>query len=263
MSDTQTKLLSAVPATTTVGTGEYLAKVDANGQVTQISLADLRTAVLDGLPPIEAAIDNVFIVMCRQYYPLPQLVSAKNYASLVSATNIACGILVIEGGRSLVVSLREAACPWSSAAMVGGATSTQVRVTAMADFNGKENTAAILAHSTSSAINNTSAYAPGYCNLYSSPASDGKGYTAGKWWLPSLGELMMIRSNKQKINYCLSVISGADPLSDKDYWSSTEKDPNSAWTVGLGDSGAVICDWYNKKQINHCIRPVTALNDIT
>lgn len=51
MSD-QTKLLSATPATTTIGTGEYLAKVDANGQVTRISLADLRAAVLDGMESV-------------------------------------------------------------------------------------------------------------------------------------------------------------------------------------------------------------------
>lgn len=46
MSDTQTKLLSAAPATTTIGTGEYLAKVDANGKVTRISLDDLREAIV-------------------------------------------------------------------------------------------------------------------------------------------------------------------------------------------------------------------------
>lgn len=59
MSETQTKLLSATPATTTIGTGEYLAKVDANGQVTRISLADLRAAVVsDDIPIKKGTIRN-------------------------------------------------------------------------------------------------------------------------------------------------------------------------------------------------------------
>lgn len=49
MSDTQTKLLSAVPATTKINNGEHIIKVDANGQVTRISLTDLTTAIAAGI----------------------------------------------------------------------------------------------------------------------------------------------------------------------------------------------------------------------
>ena len=53
--------------------------------------------------------------------------------------------------------------------------------------------------------------------------------TAGKWWLPSLGEMFMIYANMTKINYALSLITGATQLVEDWYWTSTENSGTSAW----------------------------------
>jgi hypothetical protein len=59
--------------------------------------------------------------------------------------------------------------------------------------------------------------------------------TAGKWWLPSLGEMMMIYANMTKVNYALSLINGADQLQETWYWTSTEYGATPAWYLNLYD----------------------------
>ena len=61
----KTKKLSAQTATTTVATGEKFAKVDANGRVTLIDLANLKTALLGGLN-LNGMMDGVFIMYHRK-----------------------------------------------------------------------------------------------------------------------------------------------------------------------------------------------------
>ena len=67
----------------------------------------------------------------------------------------------------------------------------------------------------------------------------GKGLTAGKWWLPSLGEMMMIYANMTKVNYALSLISGATQLVEDAYWTSTEASATNAWLLFLSDGYAI------------------------
>ena len=147
------------------------------------------------------------------------------------------GVVVVEGGKILVVAPTESTSnlTWSSAAISGGGTTTTGRVTAMNDWNGKANTAATIKASKADAITNTAQYAPGYCNLYSRANANGKGLTAGKWWLPSLGEMFMIYANMTKINYALSLITGATQLVEDWYWTSTECSAAGAWYLGLYD----------------------------
>ena len=59
--------------------------------------------------------------------------------------------------------------------------------------------------------------------------------TAGKWWLPSLGEMMMIYANMTKVNYALSLINGADQLQENWYWTSTEYSATGAWGLRLSN----------------------------
>ena len=233
----KTKKLSAQTATTTVATGEKFAKVDANGRVTLIDLANLKTALLGGLN-LNGMMDGVFIMYHRKSDDYPLMVKPHKWTALQNAGEIADGVVVVEGGKVLVVAPTEADSAgilWSSAAVSGGATTTNDRVTAMNDWNGKANTASIISKSTSDAVTNTSAYAPGFCNLYSRANANGKGLTAGKWWLPSVGEMMMIYANMTKINYCLSLISGATQLLENWYWTSTEHNASNAWHLGLSD----------------------------
>ena len=230
----QTKKLSTVQSTSTVASGEYLVKVDANGKTTRISLNDLKTSILGGMN-MNAIEDGIFIMYHANSNNYPYMVKPHKWTSLQSSGEVAEGVVVVEGGKILVVAPTETALTWSSAAVSGGATTTTDRITAMNDWNGKTNTTQIIAHSTSSAITNTSSYAPGYCNLYSRTNANNQGMTAGKWWLPSLGEMMMIYANMTKINYALSLINGADQLQETWYWTSTEYSASHAWNLGLSN----------------------------
>lgn len=254
----KTKKLSEQTTTTTVATGEKFAKVDANGKVTLIDLANLKTALLGGLN-LNGMMDGVFIMYHRKSDDYPLMVKPHKWTALQNAGEIADGVVVVEGGKVLVVAPTEADSAgifWSSAAVSGGATTTTDRVTAMNDWNGKASTASIISKSTSSAVTNTSAYAPGFCNLYSRANANGKGLLAGKWWLPSAGEMMMIYANMAKINYCLSLITGATQLLENWYWTSTEYSAANAWFLYLSDGGLNF--WTTKPSHKGGVRPVSA-----
>lgn len=254
----KTKKLSAQTTTTTVATGEKFAKVDANGKVTLIDLANLKTALLGGLN-LNGMMDGVFIMYHRKSDDFPLMVKPHKWTALQNAGEIADGVVVVEGGKVLVVAPTEAdsaGITWSSAAVSGGATTTTDRVTAMNDWNGKANTASIISKSTASAVTNTSAYAPGFCNLYSRANANGKGLLAGKWWLPSVGEMMMIYANMTKINYCLSLITGATQLLENWYWTSTEPSATYAWFLYL--SNGTLHGWSTKASGKGRVRPVSA-----
>ena len=126
----------------------------------------------------------------------------------------------------------------------------------MNDWNGKANTAATIKASKTDAITNTAQYAPGYCNLYSRANTNGKGLTAGKWWLPSLGEMFMIYANMTKINYALSLITGATQLVEDWYWTSTENGATYAWNLHL-DAGSTSL-WNAKASDAGRVRAVSA-----
>ena len=231
----KTKKLSGQTTTTTVGSGEKFAKVDANGNVTLIDLANLKNALLGGLN-LNSMVDGVFIMYHGKSDNYPRMVKPHKWTALQTSGEVADGVVIVEGGKVLVVAPTEcdsAGLLWSSAAMSGGAVTTTNRLNAMEDWAGKANTAAIIAKSTSSAVNNTVAYAPGFCNLYSRVNTNNKGLTAGKWWLPSAGVLMMIYANMTKINYALSLITGATQLAEAWYWSSTEYSATYIWGLAL------------------------------
>ena len=252
----KTKKLSAQTATTTVTTGEKFAKVDANGKVTLIDLASLKTALLGGLN-LNGMMDGVFMYH-RKSDDFPLMVKPHKWTALQNAGEIADGVVVVEGGKVLVVAPTEADSAgilWSSVAVSGGATTTSDCVIAMNDWNGKANTASIISKSTLAAVTNTSAYAPGFCNLYSRANANSKGLTAGKWWLPSVGEMMMIYANMTKINYCLSLINGATQLVENWYWTSTEGGAAGAWCMYLSSG---YFTWNIKANNKGRVRPVSA-----
>lgn len=237
----QTKKLndSSVTDVTTVNSTDRILMKDSNGKLIPISLANLRNALNEGVSP-NAQMDGIFIMYHRKSDDFPLMVKPHKWTSIQSSGEIADGVVVVEGGKCLVVAPTESASKltWSSAAISGGGTTTSDRVTAINDWNGKTNTAQQIAHSTSSAVTNTASYAPGFCNLYSRANANGKGLTAGKWWLPSLGEMMMIYANMTKINYALSLINGATQLVEDAYWTSTEYSATTAWRLLLGYGNA-------------------------
>ena len=226
----QTKKLSDQPSVTTVNKGQEFTMTDANGNITHISLANLKAALMGGLD-INALEDGIFVMFHRKSDDFTLMVKPHKWTSLQASGEIAEGVVVVEGGHVLVVAPTESTTElfWSSAAVSGGGTTTTDRVTAMNDWNGKANTAAQITHSEASGTG----YAPGFCHAYSRVNANGQGLTAGKWWLPSMGEMMMIYANMKKINYALSLIAGATQLIENAYWTSTECSATSAWLLYL------------------------------
>ena len=250
----QTKKIKAnsSKSTTTVANGEEFVKVDVNGQMTLIPLANLKTAIFGNMN-VNAIEDGIFIMYHRKSDDYPLMVKPHKWASIQSGGEVADGVVVVEGGKILVVAPTESATKltWSSAAVSGGGTTTSDRVTAMNDWNGKTNTAAQIAHAEASGAG----YAPGFCANYSRANANGKGLTAGKWWLPSLGEMMMIYANMTKINYALSLINGATQLVEDWYWTSTEYSAAYAWILYLINGSA---GYYTRASGTYRVRAVSA-----
>ena len=180
--------------------------------------------------------DGVFIMFHRNRDNYPLMVKPHKWTSYQSSGEIAEGVVVVEGGKILVVAPTEALLYWSSAAVSGGGLTTSDRVTALNDWAGKANTTAQMTKSEC----NTVSYAPGFCGAYSRVNAKGQGLIAGKWWLPSLGEMTMIYANMTKINYALSLINGATQLAETAYWTSTESSSTNAWLLNLPNGYAGI-----------------------
>ena len=217
--------------------------------------------------------DGVFVMYHRNSDGWPLAVRVSDWPSLQSGGQIADGVLLVEGGKHIVIAPTEAnaGLPWSSkptkvtgsdgnvsskgdGVNISGVTTTGDRLVVFADFTGKANTGAIIKASSTTNITNTEAYAPGFCNKYSRANANGEGLLAGKWWLPSLGELAMIWANFDKINYALSKINGATQLQETWYWSSTQFSAVGAWYLGLSDGGV----HGNYKFYQGRVRPVSA-----
>lgn len=233
MATKKTKTLAAVTTVTTVNTSQTIPLTDASGNVTKITLDNLKAALLAGIN-LNGINDGVFIMFHRNSDDFPLMVKPDKWASYQNSGEIAEGVVVVEGGKILVVAPTETSLYWSSAAVSAGGKTTSDRLTALDDWTGKASTAAQITHAECS----SASYAPGYCAQYSRVNANGKGLTAGRWWLPSLGELMMIYANMRKINYALSLIEGATQLAETAYWTSTECNAASAWYLSLNDGGA-------------------------
>ena len=237
MATKKTKTLAAVTTVTDVTTSQYIPLTDASGNTTKVSLANLKASLLAGID-LNSINDGVFIMFHRNSDNYPLMVKPHKWASYQNNGEIAEGVVVVEGGKILVVAPTETSLYWSSAAVSGGGKTTTDRLTALDDWTGKASTAAQITYAECS----SASYAPGYCAQYSRVNANGKGLTAGRWWLPSLGELMMIYANMRKINYALSLIEGATQLAETWYWSSTECSATNAWnlylTSGFATNGA-------------------------
>ena len=246
----KTKTLNSVTTVTTMSTSQYIPLTDGSGNVTKITLANLKASLLGGLN-LNAMNDGVFIMFHRKSDNYPLAVKPDKWTSYQNSGEIAEGVMVVEGGKILVVAPTEATLYWSSAAVSAGGKTTSDRLTALDDWAGKTSTAAQITHNECK----TESYAPGFCASYSRTNANGKGLTAGRWWLPSLGELMMIYANMRKINYALSLINGATQLAETAYWSSTEYSATNAWYLSLSNGNAGNS---TKAANQYRVRPVSA-----
>lgn len=93
---------------------------------------------------------------------------------------------------------------------------------AFADFDGKENTSVLVELGS----NYIASHA---CRLYST-----NGIDAGKWYLPSMGELGYLMVRLKLINEALAACGGnVIPDLDIDLWSSTEVNNSEAWCLNV------------------------------
>lgn len=236
--------------------------LSANGQaITNASKETMTDAIRTDIGQLY---DGIFIMCHKKNDSNPIAVRVGSWTSYQSSGEIAEGVLLVEGGRYLVIAPTEvSSAKWSSkpvsssdtsgSVQISGVTTTGDRITALNDFAGRANTTAIINASTSSNVTNTEAYAAGFCNKYSRTNAKGNGLTAGKWWLPSIGEMVMIFANFDKINYALSKISGATQLHSAWYWSSTQYSDTSAWGIDL--SAGLI--YVGSKFRDDFVRPVS------
>lgn len=236
--------------------------LSANGQaVTNASKATMEDAIRADIGQLY---DGVFIMTHNKSNNYPIAIKVSSWASYQARGEIAEGVLLVESGKYLVVAPTEGTDKkWSSkpvsssdtsgSVQISGVTTTNNRMTALNDFAGQANTTAIINGSTSSNVTNTEDYAAGFCNKYARVNANGNGLTAGRWWLPSLAELVMIWANFDKINYALSKISGATQLPSTWYWSSTQVSADRTWILNMNDGS--IFDGF--KHNRGTVRPVS------
>ena len=250
----------------------YIFAQKSDGTKFRISKSDLAKAIrndatgLGGEQSSNSAIDDgCFIMFHGQAAGCHYAVPYVFWPSYQDGGEEADGVLIVEGGHSLVVAPHEKYCYWSSRS--GKATETVSytsanRIALLDVWDGKERTAKICTNTTSPFYEESNkpstkdTYAPGYCYNYTPHVTGKRGLSAGKYWLPCVAELMMIYTHKYRINAGLALINGANQLSETDwYWSSTELSPVYAWylTLNYGD-----LNYHNKKTTKSKVRPVSA-----
>jgi hypothetical protein len=219
--------------------------------LTKISKDNLATAVFGDVPK-NLMYDNILIM----YYDSDdwaRMVHLDAWPALQEKGKLAIGVVITEGDKKLVVATQGTQLYWSSAYVTAGGKMTTSRREAMADWAGEANTAAQITHSECAGVD----YAPGYCANYSRVNSAGYGLKAGKWWLPSSGQLDMIWRHINGLNYALSLINDADQIPWEWHWSSTEFSSTHAWHQGFVSSYGYL-DGGNKATGKFRVRPVSA-----
>lgn len=255
----------------------YIFAQKSDGTNFRISKSDLAKAIRNDTTGLggeqsgnRTLYDGCFIMFHQQSDGWPVAVPYADWTNLQISGEEADGILIVEGGHSLVVAPHEKSCYWSSKPGEVAADSSydsRFRVKLLNQWDGKERTSNICGTSRSpfyEESNNSltkDTYAPGYCYNYTPHvASDGgtkkKGLSAGKYWLPCVAELMMIYTHKYRINAGLALISGANQLSENWYWSSNEISATDAWVLCLGDGN--LDGQCPKISNNFKVRPVSA-----
>ena len=108
-----------------------------------------------------------------------------------------------------------------------------------------------------------------YCNNLNSPDFPAAYYCLNykkggrSWYLPSIGELLMIGNHFKEIQSALQVVGGKKFVTSRDeafpeYWSSTEDNDKKAWEsdLHLGDHKY----WGDKALCRNNVRPVSAFS---
>ena len=168
----------------------------------------------------------------------------------LSKASIAVGVWIQEGGKLIVVAKdQQESTKWATSNATGG-TTAKGREAAIADMDGRANTSTIIT------TLGDNAPAAKFCHEYYPSNVDAANafVGAGRWWLPSAGELWMIWSHFLEVNRILAQIGGTALNRSQWYWSSTESYDTGAWFLA---SGSGIFD-YGGKGNEYSVRPVSA-----
>lgn len=233
----------------------------------QQQVSTISDKQLESNPQLRAATDGCFVTFHRKSDNFPLAVPYWEWPTREAAGEVADGVLVLVDGQApIIVAPTQTNLKWSKNAIAVNADTGGDYSKAYVDFTGKTRTAAIMAKGVELFGENEeewTQYAPAWCNAYDRSYDKGDdahtmiGIGAGKWWLPSIAELLTIWKHKYAINLCLSVISGASQLSESWYWSSTESSATCAWRLTLGDGNLF---WYGKVQGSYYVRAVAAFH---
>lgn len=234
----------------------------------QNQLNSLNSDLGDANPQLQAATDGCFVTYHRKSDNWPLAVPHWKWPALEQAGEVADGVLVlIDGQAPIIVAPTQTNLKWSKNAIAVNADTGGDYTKAYVDYTGKTRTAAIMAKGVELFGENEeewTQYAPAWCNAYDRSYNKGDeagtmiGIGAGKWWLPSIAELLTIWKHKYAINLCLSVISGASQLSESWYWSSTENSATYAWYLYLYDGN--LSHWGPKVTHSTYVRAVAAFH---
>ena len=171
----------------------------------------------------------------------------KCYSGGVQSGKTPIGV-VFDASRRTAIALENSPSrmAWSSYETdIPGITNITDEYKAKQDFNGKANTAAIKAYNSSLSNYPAADYAYNYTTT---------GTNAGDWYLLALGELNTVYSNKDYMNYALSLVGKKD-IPTSNYWSSSEYSNKGAWGLRFDNSSV-----YNssKSYGSSYVRPVLA-----
>jgi hypothetical protein len=158
----------------------------------------------------------------------------------------AVGVAIISDLYAFVVALEDAigtSVAWASdtSSSVSNCTIADSKGVALLDRQGKKNTEAMLA------VSSSTSYPAGACNAYT--------FRNGKTgYLPSLGELVELYGNRTEASAAMVKIGGTDFTYDC-YWSSTQATASNAWRIGWGSGNS----YSNAKSTATYVRAITSL----
>lgn len=227
-------------------------------QGTTAAAATSRIPLLDasGNPIGSDTPDNLFKKQPLFTANVGVAVYESNYISFIqpdyalSKASIAVGVWIQEGGKLIIVAKdQQESTKWAKSNVTGG-TTAKGREAAIADMDGRANTSTIIT------TIGDNAPAAKFCHEYYPSNVDAANafVGAGRWWLPSAGELWMIWSHLLEVNRILAQIGGTALNRSQAYLSSTEASAQTAWLlafyIGFFSS--------NNKTYDGSVRPVSA-----
>lgn len=171
-----------------------------------------------------------------------------------SKASIAVGVWICECGKLIVVAKgQQATTNWATSNNATSGNTVIGSEAAIADMAGRTNTSTII--TTLGEI----VPAAKYCNEYypSNVDSANAFVGAGRWWLPSAGELWMIWSHLFEVNRILAQIGGTALNRSQWYWSSTEGSATSAWALNFTNG---YFSGNRPKTYRYSVRPVSAFH---